>query len=364
LSIPTLVIVGTGSFARSVVRSLSPGTPARVRVVGRRAAAAAQLAELGNVRAAIDRSPVTFRANEADLTSDDAIAADVVAAGPGIVVQCASWQSPWEPATAPSAWTELCVRAGFGITLALQARLVRSVSARLRTSGFSGVLLNACYPDAVNPLLSLLGDEVFAGLGNVTTLAAGISRAHAGRARVRMLAHHAHLHRPAHSADEALAWLDETRLDDTGELLRPVRAIERAGLNDIAGHAAARLARGLLNGEPSRTNCPGPLGLPGGYPVVISGGEIRLDLPEDVTRSQAVEWNQRMAARDGVIVRPDGRVVHPPRTAQALEPYLPHLAAGFDADDSSEVARELLALRRRLRTASAPMAPQTTRTPT
>ncbi|WP_052422926.1 hypothetical protein [Nonomuraea candida] len=355
---PTLVLVGTGSFARSVARSLLPpaGEHARVRVVGRRAARAAQLAEVCNVRAAIDRSPVTFTANEEDLTSDDAIAAEVAAARPRIVVQCASWQSPWERATAPSAWTELCGRAGFGITLALQARLVRSVSARLAASGCSGVLLNACYPDAVNPLLSLLGSEVLAGLGNVSTLAAGLARAvtraepGAGAAHVRMLAHHAHLHAPAAPRDEAMAWLGETRLAGVGELLRPLRAIDRAELNDIAGHAAARLIRALLHGEPLRTNCPGPLGLPGGYPVTVGGGRLRLDLPPGLTRSRAVEWNQRMAALDGVIVRPDGRVVHPPATARALRPHLPHVAAGFDADDAADVADDLLALRRRLRT--------------
>jgi hypothetical protein len=323
-----------------------------VRIVGRRAAEAAQLAEVGNMRAAIDRNPVTFSANEADLASDDAIAAEVAAAGPEIVVQCASWHSPWESVTAPSAWTKLCARAGFGMTLALQARLVRSVSERLKATGFPGVLLNACYPDAVNPLLSLLGSEVFAGLGNVSTLAAGVARAHsgAGEVHVRMLAHHVHLHRPDRPADEALAWLGETPLDDVGGPLCAVRSIERSRLNDIGGHAAARLAGSILRGEPLRTNCSGPLGLPGGYPVAIRDGEVRLDLPPDMTRSQAVEWNQRMAAKDGVIVRPDGRVVHPPRTAQALEPYLPHLAAGFDADDTSRVAAELLGLRRRLRT--------------
>ncbi|MEV0614739.1 hypothetical protein AB0I81_15520 [Nonomuraea sp. NPDC050404] len=342
--------------------------PLRVHVVGRRAAAAAQLAEVGNVRAVIDGDPITFSANEADLPSDDAIAGEAVAARPDVVMQCASHHSPWESAIAPSAWTRWCASAGFGVTLALQARLVWRVSARLKDSGHAGTLLNACYPDAVNPLLSLLGGEVLAGLGNVATLAAGVSRATLGtvpplrpraadgraapspdEARVRMLAHHIHLHRPANPDDEAMAWAGQTRLDDVGALLRPLRAIDRSRLNDIAGHAAARLAGALLNGGSLRTHCSGPLGLPGGYPVVLDGGGLRLDLPPGLTRDQAVEWNQRMAAADGVVVRPDGRIVHPPSTARALRPYLPRLAAGFDADETENVADELLALRHRLR---------------
>ncbi|WP_345573203.1 hypothetical protein [Nonomuraea rosea] len=325
------------------------------------------------MRSVIDDHPMTFSANEADLPSDDAIAGEVAAAGPDVVMQCASHQSPWESATAPSAWTRWCASAGFGVTLALQARLAWRVSARLKDSGYAGTLLNACYPDAVNPLLSLLGSAAFAGLGNVGTLAAGLSRATLGtvpllgpradaaagraaprpdEARVRMLAHHVHLHRPAHPADEAMAWLGQARLDDVGALLRPLRTIDRSRLNDIAGHAAARLAGALLDGGSLRTHCSGPLGLPGGYPVVLDGGELRLDLPPDLTRDQAVAWNQRMAADDGVVVRPDGRIVHPPRTARALHPYLPHLAAGFDADDTASVADELLALRHRLRTST------------
>ncbi|MCZ0991411.1 hypothetical protein O1M54_48450 [Streptomyces diastatochromogenes] len=179
-------------------------------------------------------------------------------------------QSPWEATRAPSAWTDLLSAGGFGIALPLHAVLARNVAQAIRSSRVPTLFVNACYPDAVNPLLHAEGLPVFCGVGNSATLAASLRavlRPQAGE-RLRVLAHHAHLHAPADPADEARVWLDDRPVPHVGELLTAHRACSREELNAVTGHTAAVLAARLAAEQEVHADLPGPLGLPGGYPSV------------------------------------------------------------------------------------------------
>ena len=129
-----LVVVGSGSLARSVCCSLAAvaGTPIALTVLARSAAAAAEVAYLTRTRAALAGRPVT--AAPAPLAD---LAGTLGRIAPDVVLVVASYQSPWERTGAPTAWTDLMARAGFGATLPLQAALVadvaRALAARART---------------------------------------------------------------------------------------------------------------------------------------------------------------------------------------------------------------------------------------
>jgi hypothetical protein len=168
--------------------------------------------------------------------------------------------------------------------------------------------------------------------------------------RLAVLGHHVHLAPPDGPVDEVRAWRDDTPLTDVTALLAADRALPRPELNAIAGHAAARLLLDLVTGTDTRTNLPGPLGLPGGYPVRVAAGTVALDLPTGVSRTDAVDWNLRVGRRDGVQVV-DGRVDHPPAAA-VIAAHLPDLADGWPTSALDQVTEELIALRRRLRRAS------------
>ena len=346
-----LLLLGTGELARSVCCSLALGQePVTVTVVGRDPAKAAELAYLANTRAAISGTPVRCQDAVADLTNPAALDRVVRATRPHLVLLAASHQSPWEGITAPSAWTDLLDRTGFGITAPLHATLAATVARVLAPSGAR--LLVGCYPDAVNPILAGLGLPVYAGIGNVATLAASLRAAlNVGPSvALRVLAHHAHLDTPAGHVDEARAWLGEdgTELPDLTTALAAQRATGRRALNLVTGHAAATLIQNLLAGGEIRASLPGPLGLPGGYPVRITD-RIELDLPAGLDAPTAVAWNRAAARRDGIDVA-DGRVRFSPAVRNGLDPHLPGLAAGFSVDTLDAVATELLALRTRLRT--------------
>ena len=320
-------------------------TSASVSVLARDSAAAAEVARASAVLAWVSGTLTVFDG----FALDDA--EEVLArVRPDVVVCCASEQSPYEKRTHPTQWTELIGRCGFGLTLPLQARVVTRLARLLSRVSPETLLINGCFPDAVNPLLRAVGLRVHCGIGNVATLAACLQAALnlPGQRELAVLAHHAHLDAPREPDLEARAWLAGSPMPTVSGLLAGYRALPRTELNDLAGHAGARLVADVLAGTPTHTSVPGPLGLPGGYPVLVQDGHLRLNLPAGVSEEQAVEWNIRAGERDGITVR-GGQVGYTPWAAEELSRFLPDIAAGWPAEALDEVGDQLIALRQQLR---------------
>lgn len=292
-----LLVLGSGSLARALCLSLATiaTQDIHVTVLARDGAAAEELAYLGNVRAGLAQRPVRLTGQAASLTDRHALEHAVGRAA--IAVQCASWYSPW---SAPPALKALVAQAGFGATLPLQARLAIETAQAIQRTQSGTLFVNACYPDAVNPQLARLGLPILCGIGNVATLAAGLSFQLGAAGRLKMLAHHEHLHAPAHPEDEALAWVDDVAVAEVGKLLAAQRRADRRRLNHITGLAGAQLVAALVTGEQMATHVPGPHGRPGGYPVRVHAGTISLDLPSGLDEAAATAWNERAGAREGV----------------------------------------------------------------
>jgi hypothetical protein len=353
----TLLVAGTGALARAVcgALALTPGPPLRIAVAGRSQARVAEVVYLVSASAAAAGREVTATGHVAAGLTADALTQVVADCRPDGALAIASLQSPWEAQHAPSAWTGLLASGGFALTLPLQAIGVRALHTALRDAAPGAWLVNACYPDAVNPLLAALGASPLCGIGNVATIAESIrasldpaQRAAERDAPLRVLAHHWHLHEvPA--GREALAYLGDRPLDGIAGRLAAQRAFGRVELGRVAGAAAARLLTALLTGTELRASLPGPAGMPGGYPVLVRDSGLTLDLPPAVSAARATALNQDWADADGVRVH-DGRATFAPAARQALEPWLPSRAAGFSAEELDEVGAELVALRDRLRT--------------
>ncbi|WUI04132.1 hypothetical protein OHR68_20815 [Spirillospora sp. NBC_00431] len=350
-----IAVVGTGALARAVcdTLALSGSGDLRVRVVGRdgdRAAAVAfvarTLAHGGGPGRPEFTSASVARLDQVGPVSDllDELDHD-------LVVCCASLSSTWEAETNPSAWTELISGTGFGIALPLHAIVPLTLAEALRATGSAASLLNACYPDAVNPILAARGLGVLGGLGNAATIALAVQTGLglADQERIHVLAHHRHLYEPSGPDAEARVWLDDRPVPDVGALLRPLRTAGRQNRYAMIGVGAARLVAAMGGDVPVRLHVPGPLGLVGGYPVVVKGRTLEPSLPDGVTMDEARAVNDRAAAEDGVVVGPDGRVRLSPRAARQVKPHLPEMASGFAAAEVHAIGARLLALRGRLR---------------
>jgi hypothetical protein len=269
---------------------------------------------------------------------------------PDGVVMCASTQSPWERFTMPSAWTDLLGRAGFGLTLPFHADLATVAGSAVAAARPGAWYLNACFPDAVNPVLSSLGVPVLAGIGNIATIADSVMAAldiHTAD-RLHVLAHHAHLSAPAAPEREARVWWQGRERTDVGALLARQRSTFRPELNATTGRVTAVLLGDLLAGRTVASHLPGPGGRPGGYPVMIGPDRVDLRLPPGLDAAAAVAANLRWAADEGVTVERD-TVTFTDRVTVALAPELGDVAATLRVEDLEELRKQLIRVRRRAR---------------
>ncbi|GIL24858.1 potassium transporter TrkA [Actinocatenispora comari] len=344
----TLVILGTGSLAGSVCGSIAvlAPEPLRLVLVGRDPDRAARLGYLTATRARLAGRPVTVQVEVGDATDRATLDRLATRYRPVGVASITSPQSPWEPQRARSAWTDLLADAGFALTVPFQAVVAARVAEALAEHG--GWLVNASLPDAVNPLLAARGTAPLCGVGNVGILAASLAATLPAGGPLRVVGHHWHLHAPDDPTAEARAFVGTERIPDVSARLAGQRGTPREMLNEVTGLASARVLLGLLGATESTASVPGPLGLPGGYPVRLGRGTVALDLPPALDRAGAVALNEDWSRRDGVWV--DGsQVVYGQRVAAALAGHAPDLAAGFPAAALDDAHTALSALRAALR---------------
>ncbi|HET6858675.1 MAG TPA: hypothetical protein VFH94_16495 [Streptomyces sp.] len=362
MNAPSVVVTGTGAFSADLVRALARSPhPLRLHVLSRRPDRARDLAALAGDHAFLAGGRTVCTAGHLDPHDAEQPRRLLAALRPDVLVVAGSEQSPAEARTTPSAWTDLLSRAGFGLTLPLQTAMATNLARACAEASPDTTVVNACFPDAVNPLLHAAGLPVACGLGNVATLAAALSARLAlpDQQRLHLLAHHAHLHAPADQDLDAQGWLDGAPLTGLRSLLEPVRARPRQHLNETGATTGAAAIAALAGSGPTYTgHLPGPNGLPGGYPVTVGHRDVRLRLPAGLTREQAVAWNLRRAELDGASVEPGGAVRLMPTALAALRVHWPDAPGVYDHHELGSVREQLLQLRARLRRLRVPTAPE------
>lgn len=351
---PVVVLFGTGVLARSLAHSLSHlrDGEGSVIIAGRSMANAGGIAKSASVRRWIQGGRWSFSAQQVLLEDSAQLASFLNRTHPEVVVCCASLHAPADLWDSRSEWAALVKQAGFGVTTALHAPVAVSIARAVKQSASESLLINACYPDVINWLLTVLDLPIFCGIGNIGTIAACLQEALGApnQQQLKAIAHHYHL-RQAPEQEEAgvQVWFRETRLRNAGELLSNQRSLGRLDMNAIAGSAAAIVVASLACGIDLETHVPGPLGLPGGYPVRLSARSLRLRLPRGVDEEAAKNINLDASLRDGVELSPDGTVTFSERARESLARYSPALSRGFSAEAIGYVAREFVKLRDRLR---------------
>ncbi|WP_162499485.1 hypothetical protein [Burkholderia mayonis] len=344
-----LLVTGSGSLAEAVLFDLMAmpalAEPMTIVLAGRNVSRLAWLAQASNARAcALDtHHRVACRAIDWDAPDDLARLVDDCA--PKVVFHAASLQSMWEIASGGDAWAAEIRASGYGATLPLQLALALRVARAIGERRPSSRLVNACYPDASNEILARLGHDVLCGIGNIATLAATYA-AQLGldaSSRLRMLAHH----RQVAAAIAGLSRLHPPRVWIDGaaasapDALPDVRLPAGPSLNLVTGATGAQLiAAALGRVERYVGHAPGPLGLPGGYPVTFAGGRLELDLPPGLTQEDAVASNREWAREEGVMIDAHGGVrIAPERAAGAGGTTLP---LSYHIEEIEDIARHMM----------------------
>lgn len=136
--------------------------------------------------------------------------------------------------------------------------------------------------------------------------------------------------------------IDETRLlDAVGARFRRLGGIDG---QILTAASAVRVIEGLTGQQDVRTHAPGPLGLPGGYPVRLGKMSVSLDLPESVSVEQAVSINEKCQAVDGIErIDLDGTAHFTDREMHIMRRLLRYECRSMPVEDSLDRATELAA---------------------
>ncbi|MCA1612737.1 MAG: hypothetical protein LC800_01020 [Acidobacteria bacterium] len=256
-----------------------------------------------------------------------------------MVVQCASLLSPWHLSLHPGPAADALQSAGFAAQLPAQLPLLLNLMQSARAVDFRGAVVNCSFPDVTHPVLAGLGLAPTVGTGNVSMIRARVCAALREQGvgalpEARVLAHHTHVTPvvlsapPEEEKTRPRVYLGEQgeRADELAYAGPPLRS--DPNLNALSAASALPVIRALLPGSaPLHTSAPGPHGLPGGYPVRIADGQVRLDLPRALSLEEALDFQRRSARLDGVeTITEDGTLFFTEAAQEFLRRLHPALA--------------------------------------
>ncbi|WP_406208212.1 hypothetical protein [Kitasatospora sp. NBC_01560] len=216
-------------------------------------------------------------------------------------------------------------------------------------------MANLSFPDVTGPVLARLGLAPTLGLGNAGMMhlrvRAALRAALPDRPLplIRVLGHHSQVFDVMQAREPADPDLRvRVHLGEDGERADPL-AYQAPPLapgpryNAVTAAALGPVLEALLPGAaPLRHSTAAPAGLPGGYPVRISGGSVALDLPPGLSEPDAIAFNERLAAGDGVHrIDADGTVHLTDRCRRAVAGIAPDLADPIAVDDLAVRAARL-----------------------
>ncbi|MFJ9777093.1 hypothetical protein ACIRVF_38660 [Kitasatospora sp. NPDC101157] len=348
-----VLIIGTGAFAKNLVRGLAARSsgPVLVHIASADLGRSRELAALGNALAACANGPARFEGLLHDSRSTADLRPFLTRYRPDVLAVCSSDISAADLHGTPSAWRDLLNEAGLSATLPFQTTVALRCARAAAEADTGTAVVNACFPDAVNPLIHAAGAPVLCGLGNVATLATAVRGALPleDESRLKLLAHHGHLHTPP-DGWEAQVWLDDNPVQDAAELLSHARAQPRSDLNETGAVAAAAVVDAIAH-DLDYLDChlPGPQGRPGGYPAVVTRRSVCLRLPPGMPERQAVAMNNRWSALDGITVDPTGTARFTPDVLRRVREDWPDAPDAFTAHHVEDLRAELIPLRDRLR---------------
>lgn len=358
-----IMVIGAGDIGRRVFHDLVHSPRNRqVRLVGRDEDSTVRAVNL-SIFSSQQRGYAPYADYAiADLSDTARVAEHIAGFAPDVIFLAASLQSWWVITTLPKPSFERLYAANFGPWLPMHLVPVMKAMTAVRMADSDAIVVNAAYPDVVHPVLAAVGLAPHLGIGNVANNVPALRVAGAAcldvpvsEVDVQLIAHHYVSHRLSRfgdsgSADMRLALScdgdDVTSKIDVDELLRqlPFRYRRTGGMVGQAMTAASAMSvlEPLLDQRYAEVHTPGPLGLPGGYPVALDIGRIRLNLPPGMTRQEAVQINLSGQRSDGVAaIRADGAVEFEAEAMQIMELELGYSCRVMPLADAEGRAREI-----------------------
>ena len=357
-----LLLVGAGTLCLQILKILGPKNGFEFVVLGRNEETTLRLCNLVELSCAQLGQFISIKPLIADLTDVGKVTRLLREEAPDILVNCASLQS-WRVITSlPKLTFEQLDQAQFGPWLPMHLTLMHYLMQAVKASGISAKTINAAFPDAVNPILSRVGLAPDIGVGNVANLIPAVRFSIArllecapDDVQVRLYTQHYFSHyvpRGGLPPRASYRLLYEVR--DRPEVARlPAESIfstvksEFRRLGGIDGQfltacSAVTVIEGLFSPTPVLVHAPGPLGLPGGYPVWLQDGQIDVQFSDACPQDEAVRINTICQSQDGIDeIHCDGSVTFNPQCMAVMQTLLGYSKNTMSIEQSADFAREL-----------------------
>jgi len=242
-----------------------------------------------------------------------------------------------------------------------QVALALKLMQAIKKSGIKPKVVNTAFSCEVNPMLASVNLPPDIGIGNVELLQPGCRLLAAKQlgvpatmVQVYLVCHHVWWVYPREAGyKKAPFWMkimladqDVTSQFDTEKLLFDSGSSYLPGTDftSISASSSIKNMYALMDPVGILTHSPGPEGLPGGYPVVISNQGAKVFLPKGITLEKAIKINEESQKFDGIEkIEKGGKVTYAPYTAEILKKMIGFDHPTWQVQDSYELAQEEMA---------------------
>jgi len=376
----TILLIGPGELGGAVLELLARQDGlGPIVVAGRDTGRGEARCNLARIGAMAQGHAPDIRFLKLDLRDVGAAAETLRRVSPDVVFSAATLQAWWLTDLLPGPERARLAAAGFGVWLPIHLPLTLNLMRSLREARYDGLVLTAPFPDVVNCVLGRIGFAPTCGVGNldeivpkIRLLAAGRLRAPVQEIRVVLVAHHAlepaaFAAAPVPAADLPPYFLRVYRVrggdavtDGPIPLDRAADVTAEVGADDLlrspyplpsgpawsflTAGSTVRLIRALFGDRDILLHAPGPLGLPGGYPVLAGRREIRIAPIDGLSVEEAVALNERAHRFDGIErIDPDGTVVFREESMEILRQAFGYDGGRLRPDEAEARGAELMA---------------------
>lgn len=335
-----IMLAGTGKIANALAQTLaltaSPSDSISLVVLGRKLEHAEQTLGQAQAIASCFGRKITGEAYAVDWNDPQSVRPALERWEPDLVVQMASEQPPSELGS-DDAWSHLVKDAGFGITLPLHLPPLRTVCLAMASLGQRIPVLNACFPDLVNPVAARLGWPVVGGFGNLATVAAIVQAQWPTVEDARFYGCHHHLSR---FLNKTLELKHMPRCFTVHgevpppELLKVLRAVPQpADISTLTAATATSMTRALCGLDAYwKGIVSGPQGKVGGFPAVIESTALELDV-QGLDCPALEQWNIAQESGDGVLIYQN--LEYTTAAVEMVRRHIPQFKASWSVDDVS-----------------------------
>lgn len=305
-----------------------------------------------------------------DLDDVDGTASALKKFGPDIVMHNATMMSNVEWACLPNGVPEKLASAGIGNITPCHLTLTYKLMRAVRKAMVDTHVVMSPYPDVVNCVLGKVGlARNLIGLGNLDYITPGLQKAAAHKLGAKITDISVYLVAPYAVLNRLFRFGTAGGLPyhlrihvkekDVTDRLNPKDLFAEVGkylslftiydLGYIAASSGVKNALAILNDTRQLTHAPGPLGLPGGYPIRLGARGAEVALPEGISLQEAVQTNERALTADGIEkIKDDGTIVFTEQCYTTWKEIFNYDCKELKIEDCEKKAKELLSLHSQL----------------